>query len=114
MTFPRRWLILTIISSALLLIVIDMTVLYTALPTLTRALNASASEKLWIVNIYALIAAGLLLGMGPLSDRLGHKHLFIGGLGVFGLFSLIAAFSPSAAVLIGARGFLAVGAAITL
>lgn len=114
MIFPRRWLILAIISSALLLIVIDMTVLYTALPTLTRELNASASEKLWIVNIYALIAAGLLLGMGTLGDRLGHKHLFIGGLGVFGLFSLIAAFSPSAAVLIGARGFLAVGAAMMM
>lgn len=45
MTVPRRWLILAIISSALLLIVIDMTVLYTALPTLTRELNASASEN---------------------------------------------------------------------
>lgn len=80
---PRRWLILAIISSALLLIVIDMTVLYTALPTLTRELDASASQKLWIINIYALIAAGLLLGMGTLGDRLGHKRLFIGGLSVF-------------------------------
>lgn len=114
MNSPRRWLILAIISSALLLIVIDMTVLYTALPTLTRELNASASQKLWIVNIYALIAAGLLLGMGTLGDRLGHKRLFIGGLCVFGLFSLIAAFSPSAGVLIGARGFLAVGAAMMM
>lgn len=111
---PRRWLILAIISSALLLIVIDMTVLYTALPTLTRELDASASQKLWIINIYALIAAGLLLGMGTLGDRLGHKRLFIGGLSVFGLFSLIAAFSPSASVLIGARGFLAVGAAMMM
>ncbi|AZF10308.1 MULTISPECIES: MFS transporter [Pseudomonas] len=110
----RRWLILAIISSALLLIVIDMTVLYTALPTLTRELGATASQKLWIINIYALVAAGLLLGMGTLGDRLGHKRLFIGGLGVFGLFSLIAAFSPSASVLIGARGFLAVGAAMMM
>ncbi|RBH58900.1 MULTISPECIES: MFS transporter [Pseudomonas] len=114
MISPRRWLILAIISSALLLIVIDMTVLYTALPTLTRELDASASQKLWIINIYALIAAGLLLGMGTLGDRLGHKRLFIVGLGVFGLFSLIAAFSPSASVLIGARGFLAVGAAMMM
>ncbi len=110
----RRWLILAIISSALLLIVIDMTVLYTALPTLTRELSATASQKLWIINIYALIAAGLLLGMGTLGDRLGHKRLFIGGLSVFGLFSLIAAFSPSASVLIVARGFLAVGAAMMM
>ncbi|MGZ9706155.1 MFS transporter [Pseudomonas sp. GNP013] len=114
MSSKRRWLILAIISSALLLIVIDMTVLYTALPTLTRELGASASQKLWIINIYALIAAGLLLGMGTLGDRLGHKRLFIGGLSVFGVFSLIAAFSPSANVLIGARGFLAVGAAMMM
>jgi DHA2 family multidrug resistance protein-like MFS transporter len=114
MTASRRWLILAIISSALLLIVIDMTVLYTALPTLTRELGATASQKLWIINIYALIAAGLLLGMGTLGDRLGHKRLFIGGLSVFGLCSLIAAFSPSAGVLIGARGFLAVGAAMMM
>lgn len=80
---------LAIISSALLLIVIDMTVLYTALPTLTRELGATASQKLWIINIYALIAAGLLLGMGTLGDRLGHKRLFIGGLSVFGLCSYI-------------------------
>ena len=95
MTASRRWLILAIISSALLLIVIDMTVLYTALPTLTRELGATASQKLWIINIYALIAAGLLLGMGTLGDRLGHKRLFIGGLSVFGLCSLNAAFSPA-------------------
>lgn len=114
MPSKHRWLILAIISSALLLIVIDMTVLYTALPTLTRELGATASQKLWIINIYALIAAGLLLGMGTLGDRLGHKRLFLGGLSVFGLFSLIAAFSPSANVLIGARGGLAVGAAMMM
>ena len=97
MTHSQRWLILAIISSALFLIVIDMTVLYTALPTLTRELQASASEKLWIVNSYALVVSGLLLGMGTLSDRLGHKRLFIAGLGIFGVASLCAAFSPTPA-----------------
>ncbi|HGM6994090.1 TPA: MFS transporter, partial [Serratia marcescens] len=48
----NRWLILTMVASALFLIVIDMTVLYTALPRLTQALDASASQKLWIVNAY--------------------------------------------------------------
>ncbi|BFO10337.1 hypothetical protein GGER_28470 [Serratia rubidaea] len=50
-----------------------MTVLYTALPRLTTALDASASEKLWIVNAYPLVVAGLLPGAGMLSDRIGHK-----------------------------------------
>ncbi|CAI0809562.1 Methyl viologen resistance protein SmvA [Serratia liquefaciens] len=110
----NRWLILAMISSALFLIIIDMTVLYTALPRLTLALDASASQKLWIVNAYPLVVAGLLPGAGMLSDRIGHKRLFISGLPVFAVASLCAAFSPSAEWLIAARVFLAVGAAMMM
>lgn len=110
----NRWLILAMISSALFLIIIDMTVLYTALPRLTLALDASASQKLWIVNAYPLVVAGLLPGAGMLSDRIGHKRLFIAGLPVFAVASLCAAFSPSAEWLIAARIFLAVGAAMMM
>ncbi|NWA18971.1 MFS transporter [Serratia liquefaciens] len=110
----NRWLILAMISSALFLIIIDMTVLYTALPRLTLALDASASQKLWIVNAYPLVVAGLLPGAGMLSDRIGHKRLFIAGLPVFAVASLCAAFSPSAEWLIAARVFLAVGAAMMM
>ncbi|MNR90980.1 Methyl viologen resistance protein SmvA [compost metagenome] len=109
-----RWLVLAIVSVALLLIVVDMTVLYAALPRLTADLQASASAKLWIVNIYALIVSGLLLGMGTLGDRLGHKSLFIAGLIVFGIASLCAAYSPSSAALIASRALLAVGAAMMM
>ncbi|WMS44517.1 MFS transporter [Acuticoccus sp. MNP-M23] len=109
---PRnRWLVLAILSSALLLITIDVTVLYIALPRLTEALSASASEKLWIVNAYPLVVAGLLPGLGTLGDRLGHKRLFLAGLTVFGAASLLAAYAPDPAILIGARVLLAVGAA---
>ncbi|AGT10806.1 MFS transporter [Paracoccus aminophilus] len=112
---PRsRWLMLAVISSALFLIVIDMTVLYTALPRLTRELNATASEKLWIVNAYPLVVAGLLPGLGTLGDRVGHRRMFLSGLVVFGIASTIAAFSPTPAVLIGARVLLAVGAAMMM
>ncbi|MBU4611099.1 MFS transporter [Achromobacter sp. GG226] len=111
---PRRWWVLATVSSALLLIVIDMTVLYTALPRLTHDLHATASEKLWIINAYGLVISGLLLGMGPLGDRLGHRRLFLAGLVVFGLASLGAAFAPKPAVLIGARAALAVGAAMMM
>ncbi|SSW67438.1 MFS transporter [Achromobacter agilis] len=111
---PGRWLVLAIVSSALLLIVVDMTVLYTALPRLTHELNVTASAKLWIVNIYALVVSGLLLGMGTLGDRLGHKRLFMAGLAVFGVASLAAAYSPGAAALIAARTLLAVGAAMMM
>jgi len=111
---PRRWLVLGIVSIALLLIVVDMTVLYTALPRLTHDLGVSASAKLWIVNVYALVASGLLLGMGTLGDRLGHKRLFMMGLAVFGVASLAAAYSPGAAALIAARVLLALGAAMMM
>ncbi|MFY3160048.1 MFS transporter [Achromobacter xylosoxidans] len=111
---PGRWLVLAIVSSALLLIVVDMTVLYTALPRLTHELGVTAASKLWIVNIYALVVSGLLLGMGTLGDRLGHKRLFMMGLAVFGAASLAAAYSPNPAALIAARAVLAVGAAMMM
>ena len=110
----NRWLILLVVSSALFLIVIDMTVLYTALPSLARDLGTDASEKLWIINAYALVVAGLLPGLGTLGDRVGHKRMFVAGLCVFGVASLVAAYSPSPTILIGARALLAVGAAMMM
>ncbi|WP_322348740.1 MFS transporter [Orrella marina] len=110
----HRWLILTIVSSALFLIVVDVTVLYLALPHLTHDLHASASQKLWIVNAYALTVAGLLPGAGALADRYGYKRMFVGGMVVFGIASLIAAFSPDPQTLIAARVLLAVGAAMMM
>lgn len=111
---PNRWLVLLVVSSALFLIVVDMSVLHTALPTLTRELGAGASEKLWIMNAYALVVAGLLPGCGTLGDRVGHKRMFVAGLAVFGMASLVAAYAPSPLLLIGARALLAVGAAIMM
>lgn len=112
--FPVRWLVLATVSSALLLVVIDMAVLYTALPDLTRDLKASASDKLWIMNAYPLTVAGLLPGAGALCDRFGARRPFLSGLWIFGLASLLAAFAPSAEVLIGGRVLLAVGAALMM
>ncbi|MCT7664975.1 MFS transporter [Shinella kummerowiae] len=114
MSRGKRWLVLAVVSSALFLIVIDMTVLYTALPVLTQALSANASEKLWIVNAYPLVVAGLLPGLGTLGDRLGHKQMFMAGLVVFGAASIAAAFAPSPELLIAARAALAVGAAMMM
>ena len=114
MASGNRWLVLAIVSSALFLIVVDMTVLYTALPRLTHDLAASASQKLWIVNAYPLVVAGLLPGLGTLGDRLGHRRMFLSGLVVFGIASLFAAYSPTPEALIGARVLLAVGAAMMM
>ncbi|APB76602.1 MFS transporter [Paenibacillus jamilae] len=110
----KRWLVLAIVSSALLLIVMDMTILYTALPSLTHDLGASASEKLWILNGYSLVMAGLLPAMGTLGDRLGYKKIFTLGLLVFAAASLTAAFSPVPFVLVASRVLLAVGASMMM
>ncbi|WP_369375719.1 MFS transporter [Promicromonospora sp. Populi] len=107
----RRWTLLVTVGAGLLLITLDNSILYTALPTLTRELDASWTESLWIINAYPLVMTGLLLGSGTLGDRFGHRLMFLAGLVVFGLASLLAATAPTPEVLIAARGLLAVGAA---
>ncbi len=107
----QRWSVLVIVSVGLLLITLDNSILYTALPTLTQELGANSSQTLWIINAYPVVMAGLLLGSGTLGDRIGHRTMFLVGLVIFGLASTLAAFSPSSNVLIGARALLALGAA---
>jgi MFS transporter, DHA2 family, multidrug resistance protein len=110
----NKWLVLVVVSTALFLISIDMTVLYTALPRLTHDLAANSSQKLWIVNAFPLVMAGLLPTMGLLGDRIGHRRIFLWGLVAFASASLLAAYAPSANVLIGARALLAVAASMMM
>lgn len=110
-TTKSRWHVLATAIAALLLITLDNSILYTALPTLERELGASPGESLWIINAYPLVMAGLLLGAGTLGDRVGHRTMLLAGLSIFGVASLVAAFAPTAVALIAARAFLAVGAA---
>lgn len=107
----KRWIVLAVVGTGLFLITLDNSILYTALPTLTKALGADYNESLWIMNAYPLVMAGLLLATGTLGDRIGHKKLFIAGLIIFGIASALAAFASSPLMLIGARALLAVGAA---
>ncbi|MHB0817285.1 MFS transporter [Stutzerimonas stutzeri] len=111
---PRRWLILLAVMLAFLPVVIDMTILHIAVPSLTLALGASATEVLWIIDIYPLLMAGLLVPMGTLADRVGNRRVLLIGLTVFGIASLLAAFAPNPALLIGARVLLALGGSMIL
>ncbi|WP_316862123.1 MFS transporter [uncultured Cohaesibacter sp.] len=108
------WTGLAVISLALLPIGIDMTVLNVALPRLTTELGATNADKLWMVNTYSLVMAGLLPGFGALSDRIGHRTLLLIGLALFSIASLAAAFAPTTNLLIMLRGALAIGAAMIL
>jgi MFS transporter, DHA2 family, multidrug resistance protein len=103
--------VLTIAASALFLICVDMTVLFVALPSLTRDLGASPTERLWILNAYSIMVAGFLPGMGTLGDRFGHRRLFMIGLAIFGLASLAAALASTPLALIAARAGLGIGSA---
>lgn len=107
----RRWLVLATVSLGLLLITLDNSILYTALPRLTHDLGATGIESLWIINAYPLVMVGLLLGTGTLGDRIGHRRMYLIGLVIFGAASLLAAFSATAWILVAARAVLAAGAA---
>ena len=111
---PHRWLLLMMVGLGLLLVTVDITILLTALPVLTHELHASAAEGLWIVNAYPLFSTGLLLGAGTLGDRIGHRRMYLGGLVIVGLASLMAAYAGSVAVLVLARVLQAVGASAML
>lgn len=110
----NRWIILAVLIILYVPVSIDATVLHVATPRLTVALGATGTELLWIVDMYPLVMAGLLLPMGALGDRIGFKRLALIGSTLFGLASLAAALAPTAFVLILARAALAVGAAMIL
>lgn len=106
---PRRWLILATVTLSFLPVTLDSTVLYLAIPALTLDLGASATEILWIMDIYPLTMAGLVLISGPMGDRFGQRNLLLTGLLLFGAASGFAAFAPTPALLIAARIALALG-----
>lgn len=107
----HRWALLLVVGLGLLIVALDVTILYTALPTLERDLQATSTQGLWIINVYPLVTAGLLLGAGTLGDRVGHRSLYFIGLIIFALASLWAAQAATPLVLVGARVMQAVGAA---
>ncbi|MCM5558408.1 MFS transporter [Pleomorphomonas sp. JP5] len=111
---PRRWLMLIAVMLAFLPVVFDMTILHIAVPALTQALGASNTQVLWIIDIYPLLMAGLLVPMGTLADRVGNGRILLIGLMIFGAASGLAAFAPSAGMLIAARMLLALGGSMIM
>ncbi|MDN5806822.1 MAG: MFS transporter [Brevibacterium sp.] len=102
----REWAGLAVLMIPVLLISIDNTVLGFAIPAISTGLHPTGTQLLWIVDIYALMLAGLLVAMGSIGDRVGRRKLLIIGAFGFGLASLLAAFSTSAEMLIVARALL--------
>lgn len=111
---PRRWPILAVLNLSLILIVASVSSLNLAIPSIQRALNATASELVWINASYALVFAGLLLPAGAIGDRYGRKPALVAGLGIFLGAALLATLSEDPGQLIALRGLMGVGAALTM
>ena len=107
----REWIGLGVIALPCMLYSMDLTVLNLALPALGAELEPSTVQLLWIVDIYGFLVAGSLITMGTLGDRIGRRRLLMIGATVFGVASVLAAFSTSAGMLIATRAALGVAGA---
>ncbi|MEU6757284.1 MFS transporter [Streptomyces sp. NPDC046685] len=107
----REWTAFTVLLLPLLLVSMDVSVLYFAIPAITDELQPSATQQLWIFDSYAFALSGLLITMGSLGDRIGRRKLLLIGATAFGLASIGAGCATSAEMLIAARVLLGIGGA---
>src|SRR5262249_12702636 len=110
----RRWFLLAIMCLSLVLVVMTVSGLNTALPTIQRDLGASASDLQWIVDAYAIVFAGLLLSAGAIGDRFGRRRALLGGLAVFGSGALGGGVAAGAPQLTAGRAVMGMGAAFIM
>ena len=108
----RKWWTLLVVCVATFMLLLDITIVNVALPSIQKSLHASFQDLQWVVDAYALTLAALLLTAGSLADLLGRKRVFLLGIGVFTLASLLCGLSTTPLMLNLARGFQGVGGAI--
>lgn len=107
----REWTGLAVLILPTLLLSIDVSVLHLAVPALSEDLRPSGTQLLWINDIYGFLIAGFLITMGTLGDRIGRRRLLLIGAAAFGAASVLAAYAPSAELLIAARALLGIAGA---
>lgn len=110
----RAWLGLLVILGPVLLVAMDGSVLFLAMPAIIDALTPTADQSLWILDSYGFAVGSLLIAFGSIGDRYGRLRLLMIGAAVFGLASAAAAFAPSAEILIGLRVLMGVAGATLL
>jgi EmrB/QacA subfamily drug resistance transporter len=111
-TGPPEWLILTLVCSAQFMVVLDISIVNVALPSIQHSLGFTEASLQWVVTAYSLTFGGLLLLGGRLADLFGRRRIFLVGLAVFTVSSLLGGFAENQATLIAARALQGVGAAI--
>jgi EmrB/QacA subfamily drug resistance transporter len=109
----NRWLALVIVCLGSLMIVLDVTIVGVALPSIRDDLGFSESSLAWVANAYMLTYGGFLLLSGRLGDLFGHRRLFLTGIALFTLASLAAGLATSQEILIGARAAQGLGGAVS-
>ncbi|HEX6312937.1 MAG TPA: MFS transporter [Acidimicrobiia bacterium] len=110
----RRWFLLGIMCLSLVLVVMSVSGLNVALPTMQRELAASASELQWMVDAYAILFAGLLLTAGAVGDRFGRRGALLAGLGVFAVGAIVGGVASGASQVIAGRAVMGIGAAFIM
>ena len=110
-TNRRQWLALGVLALTALLLSLDVSVLYLALPELSADLGASTTQQLWMLDIYSFVLAGFLVTMGAVGDRIGRRRLLLIGATAFGVASACAAYATSPGQLIFWRAVLGVAGA---
>ena len=108
----RKWWTLIAVSVATFMLLLDITVVNVALPSIRDDLGASFTDLQWVVDAYALTLAALVLTAGSLADRLGRRRLFAAGLGIFSAASLLCALAPDPTFLNVARAVQGIGGAV--
>jgi EmrB/QacA subfamily drug resistance transporter len=109
---PRRWWVLVWLSLAQLMVILDITVVNVALPSIGTDLQLDRTSLTWVVTAYTLCFGGLLLLGGRLADTRGRRRIFLAGLGVFTLASLASGLANTGTTLVAARAAQGVGAAL--
>ncbi len=108
-TGRREWIALATLCLPLLMVSMDVSILFFAVPHIAAELHPTGTEVLWIFDVYGFVLAGLLLTMGSVADRIGRRRLLLLGSTAFAAASLLAAYAPSAGWLILARALLGLG-----
>jgi EmrB/QacA subfamily drug resistance transporter len=111
-TDRNRWLALYVLCAGMLMIVLDVTIVNVALPSIQKDLGFSQSNLAWVVNAYMIPFGGLLLLAGRIGDLVGQRRVFLFGLAIFTTASLICASSQSQEMLVGARFVQGIGGAL--
>jgi len=107
----QRWT-LAVVSVATFMLLLDISAVVTALPSIERDLGAGFTDLQWVIDAYTVTLAAFVLSAGSLADRLGRRRVFAAGLGVFSLASLLAGLAPDATFLNLSRGLQGIGAAV--